>query len=253
MATTKTPEKPKPAEEQPQKLGPVVLDDDPTAEEAVKDAEEAMEILEPKIEAKRWIIGKPPDQGGKETEYSVYTQQMLGYMARNRLFSLIGRTFSAAIKATGGSVGGMEDIFGQGGGTIIERGRRLGARDWQDASQFFTLAMELVGYAPDFLSDFYAIVLEVPIGERGWFREGIEQPYRPDDDRWGMSEDMGVEIVEIFIDQNYEDIRRFFTERLPKIGKRAAQREQEHKKAHESASPQSKSSRKSGRAEVATA
>ena len=226
--------------------------DDKAADELISEAEEAMEILEPKVEAKRWVIGKPPEKGGKNTEFSVYTQMPLGYMARNRMFSLIGRTMSAAIKATGGSVGGMEDIFGQGGGTLIERGRRLGARDFQDASQFFTLAMELVGYAPDFLSDFYAIALEVPIGERGWFREVIEQPYRPDDDKWGLAEDDGIEMIEIFIDQNYEDIRRFFTEKLPRVGRRASQREQEHKTARESASPQSKSSRKSGRAEVAT-
>ena len=102
--------------------------DDKAADELISEAEEAMEILEPKVEAKRWVIGKPPEKGGKNTEFSVYTQMPLGYMARNRMFSLIGRTMSAAIKATGGSVGGMEDIFGQGGGTLIERGRRLGAR-----------------------------------------------------------------------------------------------------------------------------
>jgi len=229
--------------------------DDRAAEELIDEAEEAMEILEPLVEAKRWVVGKPPEQGGKSTEFGVYTQQPLGYMARNRMFSLIGRTMSAAIKATGGSVGGMEDVFGAGGGTLIERGRRLGSRDFQDASQFFTLAMELVGYVPDFLSDFYSIALEVPVGgERAWFREVIEIPYRPEQDQWGMSEDMGIEIIEIFIDQNYEDIRRFFTERLPRIGRRAAQREQEHSKAKNngSASPQSKSSRKSGQAEGAT-
>jgi hypothetical protein len=186
-------------------------------------------------------IGKPPEEGGKNTEWSVYTQLPLGYMARNRMFSLIGRTMSAAIKSTGGSVGGMEDVFGAGGGTLVERGRRLSSRDFQDASQFFTLAMELIGYAPDFLSDFYAIALDVPVGgERNWFRDVIEQPYRPSDDRWGMSEDMGIEIIEIFIDQNYEDIRRFFTERLPRIAKRASQREQDHKKAQESGSQLSK-------------
>jgi hypothetical protein len=232
---TATPQKTRPPEKV---IEPVV--DDKSAEEAIADAEEAMEILEPKVDAKRWVVGKPPEEGGKETEWSVYNQLPLGYMARNRMFSLIGRTMSAAIKATGGSVGGMEDVFGAGGGTLVERGRRLGARDFRDASQFFTLAMELIGYAPDFLSDFYAIALDVPIVERGWFRDVIEQPYRPDDDRWGMSEDMGVEIIEIFIDQNYEDIRRFFTERLPKIAKRASQREQDHKKAHESASQLSK-------------
>ena len=229
---------------------PPLIDDEPmngkTAEEAIEEAEEALEILEPKADAKRWVVGKPPEEGGRETEYSVYTQLPLGFMAKNRMFSLIGRTMSMAIRSTGGSVGGMDDVFGSGGGTLVERGRRLGARDFQDASQFFTLAMELIGYAPDFLSDFYAIALDIPAGERGWFRELIERPYRPDDDQWGMSEDMGIEIIEIFIDQNYEDIRRFFTEKLPGVAKRATQREQEHKKGRESASQRSKSSRKSG-------
>jgi hypothetical protein len=204
-------------------------------DDQVKEADEALEILEPLTDGKPWVIGKPPEKGGKETEYSVYTQLPLGYMARNRLFSLIGRTMSLAIKATGGSVGGMEDVFGSGGGTLIERGRRLGSRDWQDATQFFSLAMELIGYAPDFLSDFYAIVLDVPVGERGWFREVIEQPYRPDDDKWGLSEDDGIEMIERFIDQNYEDMRRFFVERLPGIAKRAAQQERGQKKDQESA------------------
>ena len=199
-------------------------------EEEIREADEAMEILEPKIEAKRWIIGKPPEEGGKDTQFSVYTQQPLGFMARNRLYALIGRTMAEAIKTTGGSVGGMEDVFGaSSSGTIIERTQRLGKRDLADASQFFTMAMELVSYVPDFLSEFYAIVLDVPYGERTWFKQLIEQPYRPYDDKWGLDEDAGIEMVEIFIDQNYEDIRRFFTERLPKIAQRASQREQQHK------------------------
>jgi hypothetical protein len=199
-----------------------------SAEDQIKEADEAMEILEPKIEARRWLIGKPPEEGGKETQFSVYTQQPLGYMARNRLFALIGRTMSAAIKATGGSVAGMDDIFGAGaGGTIIERGKRLTQTDLADASQFFTMAMELVGYAPDFLGEFYSIVLEVPYRERAWFKDVIEQASRPDEDKWGLSEDDGIEMIEIFIDQNYEDIRRFFAERLPRIAKRARQREED--------------------------
>jgi hypothetical protein len=230
MATTK--------QRPPSKAGSAQQNGAGVDEGEVKAAEEALEILEPLLDGKRWIIGKPPEEGGRETEYSVYTQLPLGYMARNRLFSLIGRTFSLAIKATGGNVGGMEDIFGSGAGTLVERGRRLGSRDFQDATQFFSLAMELIGYAPDFLSDFYAIVLDVPQGERGWFREVIEQPRRPDDDKWGLSEDDGILMIEIFIDQNYEDIRRFFVEKLPRIGKRAAQREQDQKTGRESVSQQ---------------
>jgi hypothetical protein len=141
-----------------------------------------------------------------------------------------------AIKVTGGSVLGMDDIFGAGGGSLIERGRRLSTQDFADASQFFALAMELVGYNADFLGEFYAIVLEVPYGERPWFKDVIEQPYRPSDDKWGLSEDSGVQMIEIFIDQNYEDIRRFFVEKLPRIAQRAQQREQDRKAKSDSTS-----------------
>src|SRR3954454_24572553 len=34
-------------------------------------------------EIRRWVLGKPPGQGGKESEYSVYVQQPLGWMARS--------------------------------------------------------------------------------------------------------------------------------------------------------------------------
>jgi len=209
---------------------PSVNGDNQSAEELASEAEEAMEILEPKAEAKRWIIGKPPEEGGKDTQYSIYVQQPLGYMARNRLYALIGKTMATAIKQSGGSVGGMDDIFGVGTGTLIERGRRLSQTDFADASQFFTLAMELVGYAPDFLGEFYAIILDVPYGERVWFKNVIEQPRISSDDKWGLSEDDGLEMIEIFIDQNYEDIRRFFVVRLPRIAQRARQRENDRQK-----------------------
>lgn len=236
MATAEKKQKtdvPQKIEEVPDPVDLSIVDDNASVEEVIKESEEAMEILEPKVEAKRWVIGKPPERGGKSTEYSIYVQQPLGYMARNRLFALIGRTMSAAIRQSGGSVGGMDDIFGMGSGSIIERGRRLASQDLADASQFFSLAMELVGYSPEFLGEFYAIVLEVPYGDRGWFKQVIEQPYRPDEDKWGMEEDAGVEIIHIFIDQNYEDIRRFFVVKLPQIAKRANQREQELKETTE--------------------
>src|SRR5262245_42030127 len=153
MAVEKT-KKREAAPEQDIAIEDPVNNGDRPIDELVQESEDAIEILEPKIDAKRWLIGKPPERGGKDTQYSVYIQQPLGFMARNRLYALIGRTMATAIKTTGGTVGGMDDIFGSGsGGTLIERGRRLSQQDFADASSFFTLALELVSYAPDFLSE----------------------------------------------------------------------------------------------------
>src|SRR5262249_25750614 len=130
------PQKDVTVEEQPPEppiLEPVATDDATTEEN-----EEALEILEPKTEAKRWVIRKPPERGGKDTASSVYIQQPLGYMARNRLYGLIGRTMAQAIKVSGG-VGDIGDIFGMGSGSIKERAAILSQSDFADASQFFTL------------------------------------------------------------------------------------------------------------------
>ena len=146
-------------------------------------------------------------------------------MARNRLIALITKTMSASIRATGGDIGGMSDVFGQGEGTIIERGKRLRDHDFKDASSFFALAMELIGYAPDFLSEAYCLFLNVPHDDKGWFKQVIEGKYDSENGQWGLSEDAGLEMIDLFIFQNYEDMRRFFLEKLPMIAKRVSQNE----------------------------
>ena len=193
------------------------------AEDKLKQMKEEDEVLEPLVDAKRWIIGKPPEHQGKSTEYSVYWQRPLGFMARNRFIALVTKTLSTSIRATGGDIGGMSDVFGEGDGTIVERGKRLREHDFKDASSFFALAMELIGYTPEFLSECYCLFLDVPPRERGWFKEVIEYKYDPENDQWGLSEEAGLEMIELFIHQNYEDMRRFFLERLPKIAKRVSQ------------------------------
>lgn len=196
---------------------------------------ETDEVLEPLVDSKRWIIGKPPELGGKETQYGVYYQRPMGFIARGRWFALLGKTLSGAIRTTGGSIGGMDEIFGKGDGTIIERGQRLREHDFKDASSFFALAMELVGENADFLVNSYVLWLDVPYEEKNWIKKVLEQPWDPDHDRWGLSEDAGMEMIELFIYQNYEDIRRFFLEKIPKLAKRVSQIEKNRKKEDSSA------------------
>jgi hypothetical protein len=197
------------------------------------DVDEELEVLEPLVDSKRWVVGKPPENGGKDTQYEVYYQSKLGFMARNRFFALVGKTLSEAIRATGGDIGGMGDVFGQGEGTILQRGKRLREHDFKDASSFFALAMELVGYSADFLSECYVLFLDVPRNDRDWFKRVIETKYDPENDKWGLSDEAGMEMIELFIYQNYEDIRSFFVEKLPIVAKRAAQMEKDRKAKEE--------------------
>ncbi len=203
-------------------------------------------------EVRRWVIGKPPGEGGKDTEYSVYIQQPLGWMARSRFFALVSSALSRAIRASGGEVAGMGDIFGNEGGTIRQRGERLMARDWQDASTFAALAAELAAYVPDLFLEFYCIFLQVPPGERAWAKIVFDQPHDPERNLWGLTDEEHRTIIGTFIDQNYEELRAFFTRDLPAIARRVVVNEQ-NRAARESESAPSKPSSTSGQPEAATA
>lgn len=207
---------------EPEKVSGSVVEEEEERkrEEALEKAQKELEALDPQTKAKRWMIGKPPEYGGGERDYAIYVQEKLPWMARQKFFSLVGRTMATAIKASGGDVGGMSDVFGDDGGSLIERGRRLTSRDFSDASSFMALAFELVGYAPNFLSECYCIWLNVPRLDRDWARERFNEPWNPEADDWGLKDEDHEEIINTFIDQNYEEIRRFFAEVLPRMAKR---------------------------------
>lgn len=192
-------------------------------EEEVAEAREALEALDPTSEPIRWVIGKPPEHGGTTKQFSVYVQDTMPWMPRQRFFALVGATMSKAIRASGGEVANMADVFGgDGGGSLIERGRRLTQRDFADATSFMALAFELVAYSPDFLLDCYCIWLDVQRDERGWAKLRFNERWDPENDQWGLKDDDHEKLCQAFIDQNYEDIRRFFVVTLPALGKRVA-------------------------------
>lgn len=191
-------------------------------EREMEEARADLDKLNPRTSAKRWVIGKGPEQGGNQNDYRVFTQKKLPWIPRGQFFGLVSRTMSDAIKVTGGEIGGMGDIFGPDAGSLRERGARLTSRDFSDAASFLALAFELVSYAPNFLVDCYCLWLNVPSDDRDWAIQHFSEPWSPEDNQWGLTDEQHEEIVNTFIDQNYEDIRRFFVETLPGMAKRVA-------------------------------
>src|SRR4051794_27176259 len=167
-------------------------------EEEMEEARKALDALEPSIAPVRWMIGKTPEFGGNEKQYSIYVQDKLPWMQRQRFFALVSRTFSQALKQSGGDVGGMGDIFGEEGGSLVERGRKLTQRDLTDASQFMSLAFELVGYSADFLVECYLILLDVPRPEHEWARMRFAEGWDPEREKWGLKDEDNQKIIETF-------------------------------------------------------
>lgn len=195
---------------------------------AEEEALAELDKLERYGDEKIWVIGKPPEAGGKDEEWERYYQRPLGYIARMRLMALLAKTVTKAIE--GGST--LEDLISEAQGL---RGRKLTTEDLQDVGSVLPVVLRLVADVPDFLLDAYCILLDIPTGgERVWAKQVMEQPYLPDAGKWGLTDDQGVEIIEIALDQNYEPIREFFVGKLPRIAQRVRQKELARKSESES-------------------
>lgn len=221
-------------------------------EERQRKREEDMDALVPMAEAKVWVVGKPPELGGDTNEYSRYMQKPLGYIQMMRFMGLVTNAMSEAVKA-GGTIA-MEDLWGGEGLSWRERGERLRSQDFADAGSFAAMALKLISYSPNFLLDCYVLWLDVPPHEKEWAKRVMASPWRPEDGKWGLKEDDGFAMIETFIDQNFEDIRSFFVEKLPRLMLRISKQERDRKakveEAEDTASLSSKLSKPSAPAEA---
>lgn len=205
------------------------------ADKAREEAEAELDKLDPMVEVVSYTIGKPPDQGGEPNEYSIFVQQPLGYVACLRFYGLVGKTVAEAIKA-GGAVD-LGDAFNATGGNIQDRAKQIMEQSFNDAGSFAALLFQLIAYSPDFILEFYCIALDVPKDERRWAKAVMEQPWRPENNKWGLQRKQGQDIIERFIDQNYDEVRDFFGDLVRNVNKRVRKNEKRRK----SVSDQSKS------------
>ena len=83
-------------------------------------------------------------------------------------------------------------------------------QDFADADTFVQALGKLLSHAPKFLTDSYCIWLGVPDYQRDLVSAMLAAPV----DEGGLSDEQGMEIIEVFIDQNYEALDTFFRERI---------------------------------------
>lgn len=210
-------------------------------------AEEDFKVFEPKVDPKRWCIGKPPQEpyAGDEDEYEFYIQRPLSHIQRGKFFGLVMRTIALSIKQGGGLELPFGDVLGTDGGSLQQRYQQFTQQDITDVTSFVTMMFTLASHADDFIVDCWLIMLQVPGTDRVWFRQVIDQRWDPDNEEWGITEKDTVELLERFFDQNYEEVRDFFVTDLARFGAKVAAKERllRAKKAHSEASGSSKRSR----------
>jgi hypothetical protein len=173
---------------------------EPAAEEK-KDEPDVLEVLEPSVEPVEVTLV----HAGHER---VYIQGPLSYFRKMEFFGLVGKTIDHAMEGEDGLT--VNSLFGSTPTSVGD----LSMGDFADLDSFMSLVAKIAAYSEDFLKQCYLVWLNVPKTERSWAREALDS----------LSDDDGEEIIARFVDQNWEALERFFTERLPRLGKRVAAR-----------------------------
>lgn len=188
-----------------QGTGATGLPDSPNADKDVVD------IIQPKAEPKVWKLGKETDG-----TYREYTQRPLGFLAKMQWFSLVGEVLDKSM--SGEDALSINSLLSAPAG----RGGTLSMSDFRDADTFVQAVGKLLIHAPDFLVKSYCIWLSVPDYEQDFVASVMALPA----EQGGLSDDDGLEIIEIFIDQNYEALDSFFREKLSRIRTRIQARQE---------------------------
>lgn len=157
------------------------------------------------------VRGEPSQQTFDRT----YVQKPLSYAAMMEFTGLIGRKIDQAMAGPDGlSIDQMQGDgqmlpvgFGQDGQLMIDRS------DFGGADALIRGIAKLASYIPEVILESQCIWLRVPRQERAVLVDIWSRAV----DEGGMSMDDGEEMLTTFIDQNYEELERFFVQRLGRI------------------------------------
>jgi hypothetical protein len=172
-------------------------------------------VISPKAEPKTWAFHSGKEENNTLIERE-YIQRPLSYFGKMQFFSLVGEVIDKAMAGENGLR--ISSLFEMPGG-----GATLSSNDFRDAETFLQAVGKLLVYAPDFLQKSYCIWLNIPEHERDWAMAVMEQP----PEEGGLSDDQGIEIIEIFIDQNWEALEGFFRDKIGQVRDRIQARRQE--------------------------
>lgn len=164
---------------------------------------------------------------------AAYTQKRLTYFGKIELYGLLGRAVQLLMDGDNGL--GLDDVMGLADPrSIIDKmmARLPGAEDSPDradsqsgideAAKMMGIFAKVVSSSPEMLLEAYCIILHVPAGQREW----VTLWALPE-----MEDEVGDDVMNAFIDQNWGVLEDFFTQQLPRLFRRAAKARDRHRSA----------------------
>lgn len=134
-----------------------------------------------------------------------FTQRPLSFFGKIELISILGQAVNKAISDGGVSVSELLDDVPTNS-------------EIAEANNFISALAKIAQYAPDFLLDLYAISLGVPRGERDY----VKMVMALSEEEGGLSDEQGMQVLETFIDQNWEVLLDFFKSRIVPLFNKAS-------------------------------
>lgn len=185
-------------------------------EEQPEEKEDVLDTIVPKDKPKTWTFTWQME--GREAISYTWTQKRLNFIRKMQWFALLGEVVDKTLSEGGASISDLLDVPMRDAGAFSPS-------DFADADQFIRIASRLTAQAPDFLIDSFAIWLNVPDNEV----PVATQFFRMDEEEGGLSDDQAIEIIETFIDQNFDSLSDFFGGRVGGLIKRVQYRQQKRK------------------------
>lgn len=201
------------------------------ASDATEDDPE--EILEPRVlpVPRTLTDAREEAQGGPRSR--TYVQKGLSFFGKIELYGTFGRAIDIAM--SGDNALGVDDLTAaMDPKSLLEmfnsQNELPGAETspdnetadeseinqigMQQAGKVLSTFVRILSISPDLLKDVYCIILAVPKGHRKWAID------------WALDEmpdEVGEDIIHVFIDQNWPVMEDFYRRRLPKMLLRAKQ------------------------------
>lgn len=158
---------------------------------------EAVETIEPVAVEKTVVLG--------EGENAItFVQKPLSFFGKIEFLSIAGKAVEKVL-SDGGSLSEILDVPDYDSGAVLSGP--------SDADVFVKAISKVIQSAPELLVDLYCVILAVPRAQRGYVSLRLE------DD---LTDAQGVEILETFVDQNWEIMTNFFKEKAMPLFQKVA-------------------------------
>lgn len=144
---------------------------------------------------------------GSGDNVRTYTQRPLTFLGKIQFLSYIGEVLDQITSGPNAlKLGSLFDV-------PTFRQDALSAEDFSDAQTFVQAIAKVTTHVPEFLHKCFCIWLQIPDYEREWAIAMLQLP----EEEGGLSDDDGFDIIETFIDQNWDTLQDFFTNKVPRL------------------------------------